>query len=224
MHVRTLAPVVLLLFGFAATASAQSRFQYGGGALLGTPTGALGKQIGNGGGVGGHALWSTHGGVFGLRLDGSLFLYGGETFRVPAPREAGHLTTRVTTDNWTGHATVGPQLMAPSGPLRPYLHAFAGVGYYSTTTEVTDPSVRIAPLGPARARTASSTDYDDAAFAYGAGAGVLVPLGGRGVALDAGARYVRDGRVSYLTEGDRLTPRSSTGSLVEFRLGLTVVR
>ena len=223
MHARACALFVVFL-GAAGAASAESTFQYGGGALVGMPTGAFGRQVGTGGGIAGHALWSSHGGVVGLRLDGSFFLYGSETLRVPAPREGPRLTARVTTDNWTAHATVGPQVMAASGPVRPYAHAFAGVGYYGTTTEVRDPSVRVEPFTPVVTRTATSTNYDAAAFAYGAGAGVLIPLGGRGVALDAGARYVRDGQVSYLTEGDLLTPRRSTGSVVEFRLGLTVVR
>lgn len=208
--------------GEPAPAARRRGFRFGVGALVGSPSGELGRQIGTGGGVFGHATWAGAGGVLGLRVDGSFFLYGSETVRVPVSRSLSRISTEVTTDNWVGHLAAGPQVMARSGPVRPYANAFAGVSYFSTTSEAFDP-ILLAPI-------AESTNFDDHAFSYGAGAGFLVPLGAGRLSLDLGARYVRNGRVSYLAEGDirddgrggiAFTPRRSRGEVVEFRVGVS---
>ena len=115
--------------------------------------------------------------------------------------------------------------MVPSGRVRPYINAFAGLSYFSTTSEATADYQSVFLAG--------STNYDSTAFSWGAGAGVRVPLGSRRVALDAGARYVRNGRASYLIKGDlhddgqggvSFTLRHGRADLVEFRLGVSIGR
>jgi opacity protein-like surface antigen len=169
--------------------------------------------------VAGHALWAP-GRVFGLRLDGSFLIYGSETVPRPFRGTGGRVGLSVRTDNWIGTLALGPQLMARSGRVRPYANAFAGVSYFSTTSEL---------LGPDELSVlASTTNHDDATFAYGGGAGVLFGLGSGEWALDLGARYVANGRVSYLAEGDlvedrrgaRFSPRRSEAETVEVRLGV----
>lgn len=234
-HART---VVMSLLAIAAAApptaapdgaepSPQHRFRLrlGGGLLLGSPTGELSDQIGVGGGLAGNAVWTLPGGILGLRVDGSWLLYGSETVRTPLSRPLNRISADVTTDNWIAHLAVGPQVMAPSGRVRPYLNAFAGVSYFSTTSEATGPDPFAVPF-------AVSTNLDDAAFSYGAGAGFLVPMGSGHACLDLGALYVRSGRVSYLARGDirddgrggiAFTPRRSAGNMVQFHAGVTVV-
>lgn len=208
-----------------ARAKGASPLSYGGDLVVGSPTGAFAHQVSVAGGLAGFAVWTVRSGVLGLRVDGGFALYGSETVRVPVARQLSRISVDVTTDNWIAHLGAGPQLMVPSGPLRPYANAFAGVSYFSTTSEATADYQTVFLAG--------STNHDDTVLSWGGGAGIVVPLGSRRVALDAGARYVRNRRVSYLVKGDlhddghggvAFTPHHGSADLVEFRLGVTVVR
>jgi hypothetical protein len=134
-----------------------------------------------------------------------------------------------TTDNWIAQLAVGPQVMARSGRLRPYAHAFGGVSYFATTSQLVFPrpvavlvvpGAPLVPVGQDAFRT--TTHHDDVIASYGGGAGVLVGLGQGGTALDLGVRYVGGGTVRYLVEGDPVgsVPRRSQGHMVEFRIGV----
>ncbi len=201
--------------------------QYGGGAIVGAPLGELADNVEVLGGIGGHTVFAVRPGeALGLRLDGSIQLYGSRTLHVPVGPPGGRQTDDVETDNWVANVAVGPQFVVPSGPVRPYLHPFVGISYFSTTTDVTP------PRGGPFSFTRTSTNFDDTVFSYGAGAGLLVGFGDGHVALDLGARYVRNGRVSYLTADDLkddgsggvvLLPRRTRGDLVEVRLGIAIV-
>jgi len=218
-------PALTALAACLAVPSTAGELGWGGGALVGSPRGELGRQIGTGGGVYGHALYGAREGALAVRVDGSFFLYGSETLRVPFSSSRGldRIEREVRTDNWIGDLVVGPQLTVPIGRVRPYVNAFAGVAYYSTTSELVEPF----PIGP----TLSSTNFDDAVFSYGGGAGILVPIGKGRTAVDAGVRWVHGGRARYLTKGDleddgrggvSFTPRESEGDRLEFRLGVTI--
>jgi hypothetical protein len=191
----------------------------GGSLVVGAPRGALGQEAGVAGGVAGHALFPSRSSVLSLRLEGSWLLYGSETVRVPVARTAGRLNREVTTDNWIAQLGIGPQLVLPLRGVRPYVHGFAGVSYLSTTSQLRDPDGFV---------SATSTNYDDTAFAYGGGGGLLVPLRGRDTSLDLGVRYVRTGSVRFLGEGDlvpteggvRAVPHRGHADVLEFRVGL----
>jgi len=191
----------------------------GGTFVLGAPHGALGEQADVAGGVGGHLLYATPSGKLGLRLDGSVLLYGSETLRIPVAGTAGRLNREITTDNWVAQLGLGPQLVLPLRGARPYVHGFAGLSYLSTESYLVDPS------GFA---SRSSTNYDDTGFAYGGGGGVVVPLRDHGLSIDLGVRYVRTSSVRFLAEGDlspdgggvRPVPHRGQANVVEFRLGL----
>src|SRR5689334_19704182 len=107
-----------------ATAAGEPRLQGGLSFSLGQPRGAFRDYVDDGIGVGGHALYRLdRRGAFAIRLDGGFLNYGRETLRLPLSDRPGGGRVRldVTTTNdivWLG---VGPQLMAPRGPLRPYL-------------------------------------------------------------------------------------------------------
>jgi hypothetical protein len=207
-------PVALLVTLAAAPALAAD----GGGALVvGAPRGALGQAADVAGGVAGHALFGT--GAVALRLEGSWLLYGSETVRVPVARTAGRIAREITTDNWVAQLGAGPQLVLRAGGWRPYVHAFAGASYLSTTSELRDPDGFV---------SAASTNFDDTGLSYGGGVGVLIPLRGGGTAIDVGLRYVRTGSVRFLAEGDlvpdgggvRAMPRHGQADVLEFRVGL----
>ena len=217
--------------GSAASGEAQEtsqsgvRFSFGGGAIVARPTGEFRDHVDVGGGLSGHAILASPGGALALRGDASFLLYGTETLRAPLSDTEGRVLVDVArTDNWIGQLAVGPQLTLPSGRLRPYLNAFAGVAYFSTTSEpIAPPPFQRLPL------FIETTHLDDTTFSYGGGGGILIPIGKGRSAIDLGVRYTRNGRVSFLAEGDLvgdgsvLTPRRSRGDMIEFRLGVTTL-
>jgi hypothetical protein len=202
-------------------------FLVGGGLALSVPQGEFDDHVGPGGGLNLHGGWGAPGGVLALRGDLDLSIYGSETFRVPLSETVQRVSVDVTTDNWFGNFRVGPQLMVPRGPVRPYVHAQIGFSYFATTSGVSG--------SDDFDNFASTTNYDDVSFSYAVGGGVYVPLhqGRRGtLALDLNATYLHNGRVSYLTEGDIhdsggdlvITPHRSQANVVLVRLGVTFVR
>src|SRR5262245_61384090 len=211
-------------------APAHAKFRFGGAGALALPTGEFADQIDVAGGLSGFALYGRPQSVFALRADASFLLYGTRTLQRPVVGTDGQVLEDVaTTDNWIAQLGVGPQIMAHSGRVRPYANAFAGVSYFATTSQLVFPrpvtvlAVPGAPLvlaGQDPFRT--TTHYDDVIASYGGGAGVLVPLGHGGTALDLGARYVGGGTVRYLVEGDPTNslPHRTEGHMVELRIGV----
>jgi len=215
--------------GEGAPAGDRSSVRFGGGVTVAAPTGAFAENIDVAGGLSGHALYGRSHGALALRLDGGWLLYGQHTLRRPVPGTEGRVLEDVaTTDNWIAHLSLGPQIMARSGRLRPYASAFAGASYFATSSELVRPR-RTAVVSPVPGTLVvagdpfrTTTHYDDFTALVGGGAGLLVGLGRGHTALDLGVRYVANSPVRYLTDSDPIdgTPRRSTGHLVEFHVGV----
>ena len=182
-----------------ATAHGEPRFMGGASLSVGQPRGEFHQYVDNGFGVAGHGLMRIGGqGALALRLDGGFLQYGRETQRVPlSSTVGGRIQVDLTTSNnifWLG---VGPQLMAPRGPLRPYVNGTAGFSYFSTTSSVEGVDSEY--------EFARDENFGDAVFSWGGGAGILVPVHRSAkslVMIDVGARYHDNGRnVRYLREG-----------------------
>lgn len=122
--------------------------------------------------------------------------YGRETKRVPLSSTiGGRILVDVTTSNnvfWMG---LGPQLTAPSGPIRPYVNGTAGFAVFWTESSV---------KGDYDNETfASTNNYNDATFAWTAGGGFLIPVGtSKQGAIDFGVRWNGNGNTRYLKRGD----------------------
>ena len=226
---RAVTCAVLATFAVAApvaagddAATTRPRFRFGGAVSVAAPTGEFADHVDVAGGVSGVALFGRPAGVLALRADAGWLLYGTRTLRRPVAGTDGRVLEDVaTTDNWIAHAALGPQLMARSGSLRPYAHAFAGLSHFATSSELLRPR-RSGPFGdPFR----TTTHESDTIGMYGAGTGVMIALGRGGTALDLGLRYVANGRVRYLAEDDPLDGplRRSEGHLLEFRLGISAL-
>ena len=182
-----------------ATSAGEPRFMGGVSFDIGQPSGTFDRYVDEGFGIGVHGLYRIGDtGAFAVRFDGGFLNYGRETARVAlGSNGGGRIMADLTTTNDIAWLGVGPQVMAPNGAIRPYANATAGLSYFATTS-----SVQGTRGGDAFART---TNYDDTQFSWGGGAGVLVPVN-RGartrVFLDLGARYHDNGRnVRYLREG-----------------------
>jgi hypothetical protein len=183
-----------------ATDAGEPRLQGGLSFGVGQPRGSFRRYVDDGIGVGGHALYRVdRQGAFAVRLDGGMLNYGRETMRLPLSDRpgGGRIRLDLTTTNNIAWLGLGPQLMVPRGPVRPYVNGRAGVSYFGTTSSVTgrDDVNSIA----------RETNFDDAQFSWGGGAGVLMPVWRSArslVFLDLGAQYHDNGgNVRYLREG-----------------------
>ena len=198
----------------------------GGGLQVAQAQGEFRDHVDYGLGFAGHLLYSPDpAGILALRLEGNLLVYGYETMRVPLSSTiGGRVLVDVNTSNNIAFLGVGPQLMAPSGRLRPYVNGTVGVGYFFTESSV-EGSHNHEPF-------ASTTNYDDVTLSYAAGGGLYVPLRGgpAPVALDLGLRYQWSRDVSYLREGSiedlpggaiAFRPVRSDADVLTFQVGVT---
>jgi hypothetical protein len=201
------------------------RAQLGGVAFVAQPVGEFKSYVNNGFGGGAHLLVRIDPqGFLALRVDGGYLVYGHETKRVSLPG-AGRVEFDVTTSNNILTYSVGPQLMVPTGPVRPYVNAFAGGAYFFTESSVG---------GSDNASDFASTrNFGDNVPSYGYGGGVFVPFTVRDafVGLDLGARFIRNGFTRYLREGGitdlpsggyTVAPIESETNLVVYHAGVRV--
>jgi hypothetical protein len=195
--------------------------------IVAQPLGEFDDYIDWGGGIGGEFLYALDSqGALGLRVNLGVMIYGHETKRVPLSPTLGRIRVDVSTSNNIFVMGVGPQVMLPSGAVRPYLNGTVGLSYFFTSSSV-EGSADLEPF-------ASSTNFDDATFAWSAGGGLYIPLrrGRRhSLSLDIGAQYHANGEARYLREGSIqedgtgdifFDPISSQTNLMTYRLGLTV--
>lgn len=236
MRSRTFLLAAVLAVTSAAAAHAQyyedERYDRSGGALgfnlmFADPQGEFGDFVDDGWGGGLHYIRRIGGdrSVVGLRLDANLINYGHERFRVPLSGTiGGRITVDVTTDNNIGFLGIGPQVGLPTGRIQPYVNGFVGVSYIFTSTQVSGDNSEV---------FASDTNFDDASFAYGGGAGLYIPIsrGRTPISLDAGLTYRRAGEAEYLREGDivdnpdgtiTLFPVESETSLLTVQIGVSI--
>ena len=221
----------------ALLAPTSARAQYGSGGanlVLAIPQGAFADRIdGVGYGLAGEVLYHVPNTPVGFGLSGTFIVYGQETIRERFGSGAlGRVEVDVVTTNniALGHALL--RLQPPTGAFRPYADALVGFSYLFTESRIED-------VDFADDRDiASSTNFDDGAFSYGIGGGVMAQVyrghsDGRAfsVFVDARVRYLFGGEAEYLREGSISTDdndnlifdvtRSRTDLLLP-QLGVTV--
>jgi len=203
------------------------RSYVGGELALGSPQGEFHDFVNNAIGGGAHyILRLDDAGLLGLRVDAGLLNYGHERQSVRLSNTIGdRIGVDLTTDNNIAFLGAGPQIGLPTGAFRPYVNGFVGVSYIFTSSSVRDRW--------SDESFASTTNYDDASFAYGGGAGLYIPVSRRRnpVSIDAGLQYRHNGRADYLVEGSitdypdgsiSIDPVRSQTNLLTFHLGVSV--
>ncbi|MFN2567224.1 MAG: hypothetical protein ABR499_19690 [Gemmatimonadaceae bacterium] len=223
--------LALVTLAGAAPAGAQydfgtrpARATLGGGVLVAQPVGEFKSYVNNGFGGGGHLMLRIDPrGFLAVRADVGYLVYGHETKRVSLPN-AGRVQFDVTTSNNILMYSVGPQLMVPSGPIRPYVNAVAGGAYFFTESSIG---------GSDNAGDYASTrNFGDNVPSYGYGGGLFVPLAVRNalIGIDIGARFIRNGHTRYLREGGiqddpaggyTVSPIESETNLVVYHVGIS---
>ncbi|HEY0969693.1 MAG TPA: hypothetical protein VGE02_01815 [Gemmatimonadales bacterium] len=238
MRTHILAALALVLLAPMAGAQGEQddvltrpiRSQVGGHVYYAQAVGDFSDYIDHGWGGALHGTFlASESGALGIRFDGSYMNYGRETVRDVCSLPGNcRVTVDVTTTNNVAYAAVGPQLQVPYGPLRPYVAPQVGWTFIWTTSSIEDSDDRDrSPL--------DTENINDNTFSYGGVAGILLPFTTQNVrtpiSLDMGVRYMRNGRVRYLREGDIIDNptgpptfdiQRSRADLVTYFVGITV--
>lgn len=193
----------LMLSAPFMSAAAQN-FQGGVHFALGVPQADFKSKIGrNGYGLSGHIGFAPASVPVMLGVELGFLVYGNETRREPFSGTIPDVTVDVTTTNTIGLAHLTMRLQPNSGVIRPYIDGLVGVNYLTTATEIQN-------RGRGGEEIASSTNFDDAAFSYGGGGGIMFRVhqsddqeggGIKEVLIDLRGRYLVGGEAEYLKEG-----------------------
>ena len=200
---------------------------FGGHLVLASPVGQFAENVDLGFGLIGHGrIRADDGGLLSLRLDLGFLNYGSETIRICVTVPC-RVTGDLTTSNNILLVGIGPELARGSGPMRLYANASMGLAYFATTSSAAGSNNHGDPF-------ASSTNFDDATFAWTLGPGVQFRVRQdekASVSLDLFARYHGNGEARYLRKGDIqdrpdgsvvIDPRQSDTNFWTIGLGVSV--
>lgn len=194
--------------------------------LLAVPQGQFENYVDLGGGFGASALgFLNRNRTAAIRLDGTMMIYGHESFRTPLSPTVPFVDVDVSTTNYVASLGVGPQIYFGTGAIRPYIFGTVGFSYFATRSSVSG-SHEVEAF-------ASTTNFDDFTMSLTGGGGISVNLsqGETPVSLDIGTQYVRNGLAQYLTKGDLyelpgggwgVRPVVSETNLMNVRVGVTI--
>jgi hypothetical protein len=156
--------------------------------------------------------------------------YGSETRTGPLSDDIPDVWVDVTTRNSIFSAAAVLRLIPAGGPFRPYVEGLIGFNYLFTYTSISDEDNWSEDI-------ATTTNFDDWALTYGAGAGAILRAldvrsrQGRSVFslyLEIGLRYLKGGTAEYLRERSIIrdngslsyVPLISTTDLVKSHFGI----
>jgi hypothetical protein len=205
-----------------SSAYRQPRFVVGGHVVMSQPKGEFASNVGKGYGFDLNGMLRLdYRGFLNLRADFGGVQYGRERKDASFFGITGRVTLDLETTNNIAWGAIGPQLMVPDGPFRPYVNAAVAYTMFSTTSTLSSPTGAIQPI--------SQDNANDGSHAWIFGSGIVIPFGESG-GLSLGARYYYGGRATYLTKGDitdnpdgsiTLNPRNSKTDLVLWQLGVS---
>lgn len=225
--------IVAAAFGLAFAPGVQAQLvevhgpkvHLGIGGTLARPVGDFQRFVDWGGGINLYSLVALdRERRWGLRVEGSLLVYGHESFDTPLSPTVGRVLVDVDTDNLIFGLGVGPQFTLDLGSVRPYVFGTAGFSYFATVSSAGD------DYG---GDFASSTNFDDATLALRGGLGMLVALsqGRHPLSLDFSVQSTLNGEAEYLRRGGvrdnadgsiTVFPIRSEANLVSFRVGVAI--
>ena len=190
--------IVLILY--TVSLSAQSA---GGGLMLGFPQGEFKQNVDRPGfGLSGEILFfnPSEGLPFGFGLDIGYLNYGNESRQEPFSTTIPDVIVDVNRSNNLVNFHVLFQIAPPSGDVRPYAELLFGGAYLFTETSINSRGDE---------EVASNTNFDDFAWNYGVGGGLLINLYSpeeeegsfEALFLDLKVRYLLGTEAEYLKEG-----------------------
>lgn len=190
--------------GMTTLLHAQGQASFG--LLVGFPQGTFHQNVTNpGGGIAGHIGYRLPGSPAVLALDMGYLIYGHESRVEPFSTTIPDVTVDVSTDNSILLTHFLLRLQPPKGSVRPYIDGLVGFNYLFTRTSIHTRS--------GLDFVASSVNFDDFAFSYGGGGGLMLRVydgtekrkaGGKGlyaVLVDFRVRYLTGSEADYLKKG-----------------------
>lgn len=230
MEAKKLLVPLIILFLLTLTGKSIAQ-QVGINLSLAIPQGEFADQVDNlGGGLSGEflilspKLKSPIG--FGINL--GYYIYGMESRREPWSNTIPDVFLDVNRTNNLFNFHILFQIGLPQGRIRPYAEGLFGGSYLYTETSVS---------GQYNSdNIASTTNYDDWAWSYGVGGGILILLSGDPVTeegavyLDLKGRYLFGSEAEYLKEGSveiiggqvRYYPSQSKTDLLTLHAGVKI--
>ncbi|GAC1413792.1 MAG: hypothetical protein NVSMB53_11630 [Gemmatimonadaceae bacterium] len=204
------------------SASLPSHFSVGGNVVMSQPKGEFASNVGRGYGFDLSGLFKLdYRGFVAIRADVGGVQYGRERKDASFFGITGRIALNLETTNSIAWGALGPQIMIPDGPFRPYANAAVAYTSFSTTSTLSDPYGQFQPI--------SNENAHDGSHAWIFGSGFQVPFGVSGT-FNFGGRYYYGGRATYLNKGDitdnpdgtiTLHPRTSKTDLVLWQLGVS---
>ena len=215
-----------------AVTRAQGRITVGAAGIYGQPVGEFAQNVRHAFGIDGFGtLGVDPSGILSLRAELGYQQYASKS--EPFFASTGFGTVELESETKSGVLTlgVGPQLSAPAGPLRPYVAGTVGFARFATNTSINIPSDR-SQSGNTETLD-EQTISSDFILSLAATAGIAfeVPAFGRGLQIDVGARYHRNGKARYVSpEGvvyngtgtPTVTATESEADFVVYRIGIVV--
>ena len=208
------------------------RHTIGGAGIYGQPIGEFGENVRRAFGLDGFGtLGIDPRGMFSLRAELGYQQYSSKS--EPFVISSGFGLYELESETKSGALTfgIGPQLMAPPGPLRPYVAGTIGFARFATSTSINLPA-EYSNTG-SKETLDQQTVSSDFILSLAASTGIGFQLGflGRGAMGDLGVRYHRNGKARYVSpEGVQyngtgtptVTPTESEADFVVYRIGIIV--
>jgi len=175
--------------------------------MIGLPQGEFKDNVDRTGwGISGHFLLlpQTEQNPFSIGLNVGYLNYGNESRREPFSMTIPDVTVDVDRTNNLVNFHFLFQAMWPTGTVKPYIEGLFGGSYMFTETTINSRGTD---------EVASSTNFDDFAWSYGGGGGLLIKLISTpdqqisSVYLDLKARYLAGTKAEYLKEGSVVIQR-----------------
>lgn len=208
------------------------RHMVGGAGMYGQPLGEFGENVKRGFGLDGAATFGVDArGIFGIRGELGYLQYNRRTEEFFVSTGFGLVELESQTKSGVLTMGIGPQISAPAGPVRPYAAATIGFARFATTTAIVLPghSSNSGEDETLEEQTVSSDFIQSLGGTVGVG--FAVPAFGRGIMVDIGARYHRNGRAEYVTPAGvdydgtgnvTVTPTEGEADFVVYRIGILV--
>ncbi|MFZ2052726.1 MAG: outer membrane beta-barrel protein [Candidatus Aminicenantales bacterium] len=229
--VRSAVAAAIVILALGQLSSAADRFQASVNFLMAYPQNDFRNNVDRTiYGLSGECLYQLPKSPFSVGISLEYLNYGSETRTAPFNADIPDVWVDVTTRNSIFSAAAVLRLSPPGGPFRPYVEGLIGFNYLFTYTSIRDADSWSEDI-------ATTTNFDDWALTYGAGAGaILRALDIRNrrarsvfsLYFEIGLRYVKGGTAEYLGERSILhdsgsstyTPLISTTDLVKTHIGV----
>ncbi|GAB4287657.1 MAG: hypothetical protein Kow0098_04540 [Ignavibacteriaceae bacterium] len=188
--------IILLIFNAKPLTAQDAGLNF----ILAFPQGEFKENIDRlGFGFGGEFMFLTPGtgSPFGIGINAGFINYGSETRREPFSLTIPDVTVDVDRSNNLINFHLLFRIAPYAGKLRPYAEGLFGGAYIFTETTI---------RSQGQEEVASSTNFDDFAWNYGAGGGLMYEVhrnesDGSAFFIDLKARYLFGSEAEYLKEG-----------------------